>query len=364
MKTYEEILAAMTQQYTALTGFSPDNASDIGIRLKVLATVCSELFGELSNLQRELFAQTATGVYLDMHAQTRGITRKQAAPSSGILCFSRDSAALSDIVIPQGTLCACTGSSQLRYATTRQAVLSKGETSVEAPAKAQTGGEDFNAAANTITVLVTPPQGISRVTNPLPFTGGTQGETDTQLRKRLADAYRSISNGTNAAFYHNLALQRNAVASVHVIPRARGRGTVDVVIAGEEGIASPALIAEIQQELEEKREIGVDVQVKTAEILPVELSMKFTCSTGYDPGQAAQDCAQIIRQAVGSYQIAQPLYLCDLYAAVYGMPQLTSYTFPGFSDILPQDGQILRLRKIVLTCGSENFTETFGEESV
>lgn len=361
MKTYEEILTAMSEKYISLTGFSPDSASDIGIRMKVLATVCTELFEELSNLQRELFAQTATGLYLTMHAQTRGIVRKQAVPSSGVLRFSRDTAALSDIIIPQRTICACPGSSQLRFATTKQAVLLQGETSVEIAAQAQSGGEDSNTAANTITVLVTPPQGISRVTNPFPFTGGAAEESDSQLRKRLIDSYNSISNGTNAAFYRNQAMQVDAVNSVHVIPRARGRGTVDIVIADESGTASSQLVDQIQRELEEKREIGVDVLVKSAEILPVDLSLTYACSTGYGPEQTAESCAAAVEQALSSYQIAQPLYLCDLYAILYGMPQLSSYIFTNFSDINPQPTQILRLHKIVMTCGSECFTRTFGE---
>ncbi len=362
MKTYEQLLAIMEKTYTSLTGFSPNSASDIGIRLKVLATVCAEFYQELARLQRELFAQTATGTYLDMHAQTRGLSRKQAIPSTGVLRFSRDTAALSDIVIPQNTLCACTGGSPLRFLTTQQAVLKKGELSVDIPACAQTGGEETNTAANTVNILITPPQGISRVTNPFPFRGGALAETDTQLRKRLMDSYRFISNGTNAAFYNNLALQTDAVSSTHVIPRARGRGTVDVVIAEENGTASPELISRLQAEIEEKREINVDVQVQSAEILPVTLSLQFQCHPGYDPAETAQACTDTIGGVLNRYEIASPLYLCDLYAMLHGMPQLQSYTFPGFTDIVPEDTKILRLQKVNAVCGEETFSCTYSKE--
>ena len=362
VKTYEELLATMEKTYSSLTGFSPDNASDIGIRIKVLATVCSELYQKLAQLQRDLFAQTAIGTYLDMHAQTRGISRKQAVPSTGILRFSRDSAALSDIVIPKGTLCACSGTSQLRFVTTEQKILEKGSLFVDVPAQSQSGGEETNTAANTITILVTPPQGISRVTNPAPFTGGSPAETDVQLRKRLLDSYRSISNGTNAAFYNNLALQADSIVSAHVIPRARGRGTVDVIIADEHGTASPELIAELQEEMEKQREINVDVAVKSAEILPVNLSLSFRCNTGYDPEETAKICANTIEEVLQSYQIASPLYLCDLYAILHGLPQLSSYTFPDFTEIIPQDTQILRLNQVNATCGEEEYLFTFPEE--
>ena len=362
MKTYDQLLSSMEETYSSLTGFSPNDASDIGIRMKVLAAVCAEFYQELSQLQRDLFAQTATGAYLDMHAQTRGLSRKQAIPSTGILRFLRDTAALSDIVIPQGTLCACPGDSQLRFVTDRQAVLEKGAAAVDVPAHAQAGGEETNTAANTVTVLITPPQGISRVTNPSPFTGGAQAETDSQLRKRRVDSYRFISNGTNAAFYKKLASQTDSIRSAHVIPRARGRGTVDVVIADESGTASPELVGRLQKEMEEKREINVDVQVQSAQILPVTISLEFRCSPGYDPEETAQACTDIIGQTLNRYEIAAPLYLCDLYAMLYGTPQLQSYTFPDFADIVPGDTQILRLQKIDAACGEEHFSCTFGKE--
>ena len=42
--TYDEILQAMTEEFTGLAGFSPDGASDIGIRMKVLAAQLYELW--------------------------------------------------------------------------------------------------------------------------------------------------------------------------------------------------------------------------------------------------------------------------------------------------------------------------------
>ena len=83
--TYEEILQAMTEEFTGLAGFSPDGASDIGIRMKVLAAQLYELWLKTERLQEEMFPQTAQGEYLDMHGETRGILRREAAPSVGTL---------------------------------------------------------------------------------------------------------------------------------------------------------------------------------------------------------------------------------------------------------------------------------------
>ena len=80
-ETYESILSRLQRRFQELAGFPADDASDIGIRLKVLA---GELFSACTNLdwlQRQVFPQTAQGIQLDYHAQQRGIQRKSAVRS-------------------------------------------------------------------------------------------------------------------------------------------------------------------------------------------------------------------------------------------------------------------------------------------
>ena len=61
-ETYESILSRMQDRFQELAGFPADDASDIGIRLKVLA---GELFSACTNLdwlKRQVFPQTAQGI--------------------------------------------------------------------------------------------------------------------------------------------------------------------------------------------------------------------------------------------------------------------------------------------------------------
>ena len=83
MDKYEEILAKMQNKYKELTGTDPDEASDIGIRLKVLAAELLSAYAELNWMKQQMFPHTASGVYLDMHADQRGITRKEGAKATG-----------------------------------------------------------------------------------------------------------------------------------------------------------------------------------------------------------------------------------------------------------------------------------------
>ena len=70
--------------------------------------------------------------------------------------------------------------------------------------------------------MVTPVQGITGVTNPAAFAGGEDEEGDEELRRRLLESYRSISNGTNRAYYLKEALAFEGVASAAVLTGRRG----------------------------------------------------------------------------------------------------------------------------------------------
>ena len=189
------------------SGTCDAECSSIGIRLKVLA---GELFSACTNLdwlKRQVFPQTAQGIQLDYHAQQRGIQRKSAVRSQGTLEFSREAALLYDVTIPEGTVCAVSQEEGLRFVTTRKGILKAGDFSVSVPAASEEGGAQANAAAETIKVLVTPPPGVTAVTNRDAFTGGADGESDEELRERVLESCRNIPNGTNSAFYREFALQ-------------------------------------------------------------------------------------------------------------------------------------------------------------
>ena len=106
MQTYDEILNKMTEKYTELSGISPSESSDIGIRLRVLA---GEIYSNITNtqwLKRQMFISTADGEYLDMHAAQRGIERRDATCSEGYVTFSVNEARVESISIPKGTVVA------------------------------------------------------------------------------------------------------------------------------------------------------------------------------------------------------------------------------------------------------------------
>ena len=86
---FEEIYAHMAEEYKTLAGVEPEDAADVSIRLKVLAGELYTVLCAAESLKLNCFPQTAAGEALDLHAEERGLVRKDAVKSVGTLTFSR-----------------------------------------------------------------------------------------------------------------------------------------------------------------------------------------------------------------------------------------------------------------------------------
>lgn len=325
MLIYEDILATMREEYHSHTGFYADDASDIGVRLKVLASQLFSLNHRVESLKTQVFPQTATGLELDHHAATRGLTRKEAAAAAGVLRFTRESAAPMDILIPEGVVCAGSADSNLRFVTTALGLIPAGSTFAELPARAQSGGSGSNIAPNIIDVMITPVQSVSGVCNPAAFTGGADSETDDQLRARLLSSFATISNGTNASFYYDFVMGFEGVASANVVPRANGRGTVGVYLAGAGAALPETLLREIGAKLTQAKEINVDVTVANARLTPVNLTLEINGNSGVDFENLQTECKNSIKTFFAGLLVGQNLLLSGISNALYRTQGLYNY---------------------------------------
>lgn len=346
--TYDDILSAMKSRYRELAGFDADNASDIGIRLKVLASEVAEVYNRIGELRGEVFPQTSTGKYLELHAEGRAITRKPAIPAEGTLVFSRETPAYSDITIPAGIICSTT-EPQILFETTCDGVIKAGETQTEIPAVASSEsggyvnpGASGNVAAHAVCLMISPAAGITSVTNPQPFGGGVDEESDDALRDRLLAAYQNISNGTNCAFYYDLAMSHEGVSSANILPRRRGRGTVDVIIDCRSQELQNEIVAAIQSNLNHRKEINVDVLVTAAVRDYPSLNVEIAVKQGYSFDLVAERAKAQIAQCIEELGVGDTLILaavCSRLLTVDGVYNCR-IVVPS-KDIIPASDHVL-----------------------
>lgn len=300
MESYDSILKRMSDKYTELSGNTPAEASDISVRLRVLAGEIYSAYVNMEWLKRQLFADTAQGEYLELHAKERGLVRREASYAVGSVVFSVTEPALKEIIIPAGTVVATCEEIPLRFETVETVSIPVKGTSVHSQIKALETGRKYNVSAEKICILVTPPAGVETVTNPDPCTSGTDTESDESLRARVIDSYKFASNGTNCAYYKNVASEIVGVAGAGVIPKGRGAGTVDVYISGEGGEVSDEVLDEVQKKLSNLREVNVDVAVYKADAENVNLLIYLDVEDGYEFSEVKENCLSAIEDYIST----------------------------------------------------------------
>ena len=112
--------------------------------------------------------------------------RQPGIAATGVILFSRSTAAPSDIIIPANTVCAAVAEdgTLTEFQTDGAVTLTTGNTQAYANATALQAGAAGNIVSGLISIIRTPVIGITNCTNDSPFTGGTDQESDSDLRER------------------------------------------------------------------------------------------------------------------------------------------------------------------------------------
>ena len=339
MKSIEEIYQEMLAVFSRETGMALSGTGEQAVRMYALAAQVYGLYQEAAWVRAQCFPQTAVGEDLDRHAFLRGLSRREAARAEGTLRFSVETAAERNLPIPAGTVCVTAGLTA--FETTEAGVLPAGSLWVELPARAVEPGEGGNVAARTIRTMTVAPAGIAAVINPAPFTGGGAGEDDEALRARVLETYQAMPNGANAAYYAQQALTVPGVAAVRVLPKSRGLGTVDVVVASPAGVPAQSLLEQVRALLAEKREIAVDVEVTAPTALPVTVLVQVKAEKGQNAGEVRNAVKEAIRASFDGTRLGQDVLLAKLGQLIYSVPGVENYTIVSpAADVEVSDRQL------------------------
>ncbi|MEG1430831.1 MAG: baseplate J/gp47 family protein [Oscillospiraceae bacterium] len=348
MKTTEEIYNEMAAEFAAKTGAAISASGDLAVRLWAVAAELNSLYVQSDWVERQCFPQTADGLRLDRHGEMRGITRRAAANSVGTLRFSADKAGTTDSPIPRGTVCMTAG--LVRFETTAPAVLAAGATQVDVPARAIEAGTAGNAAAATILTMSVPPMGVARCTNPNPFGGGLDEEGDEELRGRILETYQRLPNGANAAFYYTGAMSFTGVAACTVVPRARGVGTVDVVVSSPAGLPDSNLLAELAAYFSARREIAVDVAVKAPTTSSIIVTVAVKPKSGYTYAAVSAKVDSVLRGYFDGRLLGKSILRAKLGELIFAIEGVENYALTAPSGDVAVGAAVLpRLTTLTIT---------------
>lgn len=179
----------------------------------ISTTLAEQQEESLNDLYDAAYIPDASDEELTKLADSYGVDRQDAVAATGVVEFSRATAASEDRTIPSGTRVTTGGDNAVTFITTEVAVIESGTTSDTANIRCQEAGPIGNVGTGTITSFIDKPAGVESVTNPQPVgargytltdgqtqqTVGQEEEDDESLRERVLESVAIGGAGTAGA---------------------------------------------------------------------------------------------------------------------------------------------------------------------
>lgn len=235
-----------------------------------------QLYTLLDRVLLQAVPQSATGEWLDVHADSVDLQRRPATRAQGLVLFIRGQGG-GNIPIAAGRIVRTKpdGKGEVyRYISTADAVLPAGAESVAVPVQAEEYGAATNAGTGQICELANPVPGVFAVTNAQDWltSEGANAESDNQLAERYRLRWAG-NNGCTKYAYKAWALSVPGVSSVSILDQhPRGQGTVDVVVRGSAVLPTEALLGKVREAIAPHTPINDDWQVRAPDPVPVAIS--------------------------------------------------------------------------------------------
>ncbi len=263
---------------------------------------------KLQNILRLAFPQTSYGQYLDFLGEMKGVFRHPAIPATGTVVFTGQPGTVipADFVV----LTEAAGTFPAIEFKTKERVQIGEDGTVTVAAECLESGTIGNVAANTITLLSEPINGVASVTNPEPFTGGTEMEDDDRFRERVLVAYDEPLSGAKKD-YERWAKEVPGVGEVYTVPLWNGPGTVKILITDTNGQpANQELIDAVQAHIAPdgnlgggKAPIGADVTVDAPEVFAVDIAFSLFLKDGYDAETVVENIKTRLRDFMAGFEL-------------------------------------------------------------
>lgn len=216
---------------SALATIDPTISTEVGDPIRKLIDAVSSVAAAIdvnSQVNQGFFdIDSKSGTDLDAIASWLGFGRRQGTYAVGEVRFYLDSPAPVTVDIPTGTQ---VSDGNVVFETVSATVINQYETEVTARVQATTVGLAGNVNAYEVNQIVTNFQSVSlKVENPYNMVGGTNTESDAELRKRIRQTFLRNVAGTEDA-YRGIVDVIQGVTRVNVIgPIERWEEQLEVV---------------------------------------------------------------------------------------------------------------------------------------
>lgn len=287
-KTYEQIKADILSRITLTDkregSFVHDMISPIALELE-------KVYAQFDRIIDMAFISELSGEYLDKRAEEYGVPRRTGTQASGTITVygTAENAPVlnSDYVFLTNE--------NYRYIQTGTVTTTtiEGVQAVVFDAKSEAVGSQYNLPDTTPLTATPPIIGAASIVFSTAMTGGTDPETDDDLRARLLEHLQKPATSGNANEYRQWALEVDGVGDVKVFSGRNsnyGAGThtwneetgavlIFVVDVNKERFYTTTIPDAVKSYIEGKRPIGAKVYVTRGTAITLSVAASVTIDT-------------------------------------------------------------------------------------
>jgi uncharacterized phage protein gp47/JayE len=334
--------------------------------IEAVGLSCLWLQGLVLQVLAQSRASTSQGADLDSWTADFGFVRNAAAASTGQASFGRFQPT-AQAVIPVGTLVSTrVGGTQFSVAAdpTNAAynanalgtglggfVVPTGVAALSVLVAAVVPAAAGNIVAGALSTILQPISGIDTVTNPSPFTGGLDPESDAAFRARFVGFIQQLFKSTRAAI--GFALNSvQAGLSFAILENQQLNGTAApgsflIILDDGSGAPPPSLLAAAASAVNAVRALGVTFSVTAPTIAAVNVTMTLS---SINAALHAADVAAVqaaLAAFLGAIPVGTGLSYSRLFQVAYdaspNIAGITGYTLNGgTSDVTVTVGQVVK----------------------
>ena len=310
---------------------------------------------------------TSTGVDVDSWVNDWGVFRLAANVASGSITYSRFTPQ-SAVVIPLGAQVQTADGTQIFQvvldATNPQwsagsngYLLPIGVTSVTVPVQSMSGSTAANVASGQVSVILTNIIGVDTVTNALAFTGGSNAETDAQLRQRFVYFIGSLSKGTVAAIQYAItSLQLGLKCTVIENFASDGTavpGLLTITVDDGSGAPTQSLLTTVSAAVANVRAAGIAWVVLAPVVINAKVSIVVSTQAGYDHNTVVALVSAAVTSFIGSLGVGDGLPYLRLSQVIYdaspGVATITTQTLNNAAaDIAGNPRNVIKLAALTV----------------
>ncbi len=227
------------------------------------------------------FLSTAEGYFLDLIGSLFNISRTRSSRATitsadNIQKFYVTTGTLNNLIpagiIPEATT-VTTDDGSISYTVSSDTAFSVSATEVYVTISAGDIGSKYNVGTDTLTSTNLGVTGVY-TTNTRPIATGQDTESDSNYRYRLSNATLAAEKA-NEISVRLAALSVDGVADILIKKYVRGIGSYDIIVTPTDGIATQALLVNVQSATDDVQACGMKGTAIAPTIVPVDIDLKL-----------------------------------------------------------------------------------------